>query len=540
MNDSEFIKEFSPELYKHYCKAKQVYSDAPDLSLVCIRSYVNGLCALLYNTFIPKGEQTNFYYRIRDLVRKRGIYTSVADALRDIQQDGNKGAHSEQFKDIDFNLFQELAYNNLQRCCELTEKIYLSLKNEAAPTYTFEDPLQDSIKDICYEATMNSDPEAQYFVGLSLKSKADVARKQEIQDAVDTNSVTVKVDLSERLLKHSQYWFKQAASNHHTKAMFEYGYALLLAGSPEEKNSGIPWIEKAAADGYDSALAKLGHIYLYGTHALVKDEKLAVEYLEKAAVSEHPEALTTLGAMYLDGIAMEVNHKKGFEYSYKGAVAGYPEAQYNLSQLYFSGKGAILNNREGLRWLQKSADQGCSEAIALMAFQYLNEDICPVDTEKSYNLYLDAIRHNNLEAMLEFALLCGDNHFLKKDHLVDAANYLQLCYENSSHDMALREKAYTNSPNIIKKLRQLLTSGNLSGIELDNVFLMSTLFDQKGYPYPDRNAQITKLSERLSNHVKQKKTVKKKIAPGDGRKIGRNELCPCGSGKKYKKCCQPQ
>jgi preprotein translocase subunit SecA len=22
----------------------------------------------------------------------------------------------------------------------------------------------------------------------------------------------------------------------------------------------------------------------------------------------------------------------------------------------------------------------------------------------------------------------------------------------------------------------------------------------------------------------------------DGRKIGRNEACPCGSGKKYKKC----
>lgn len=24
---------------------------------------------------------------------------------------------------------------------------------------------------------------------------------------------------------------------------------------------------------------------------------------------------------------------------------------------------------------------------------------------------------------------------------------------------------------------------------------------------------------------------------GSGRKVGRNELCPCGSGKKYKKCC---
>ncbi|OZV12284.1 hypothetical protein CIW83_09295 [Tissierella sp. P1] len=25
----------------------------------------------------------------------------------------------------------------------------------------------------------------------------------------------------------------------------------------------------------------------------------------------------------------------------------------------------------------------------------------------------------------------------------------------------------------------------------------------------------------------------------DKRKIGRNESCPCGSGKKYKKCCGP-
>ena len=25
----------------------------------------------------------------------------------------------------------------------------------------------------------------------------------------------------------------------------------------------------------------------------------------------------------------------------------------------------------------------------------------------------------------------------------------------------------------------------------------------------------------------------------EGRKIGRNELCPCGSGRKYKRCCAP-
>jgi preprotein translocase subunit SecA len=31
------------------------------------------------------------------------------------------------------------------------------------------------------------------------------------------------------------------------------------------------------------------------------------------------------------------------------------------------------------------------------------------------------------------------------------------------------------------------------------------------------------------------------IAPHKpGLKVGRNDLCPCGSGKKYKKCCLPK
>ena len=30
---------------------------------------------------------------------------------------------------------------------------------------------------------------------------------------------------------------------------------------------------------------------------------------------------------------------------------------------------------------------------------------------------------------------------------------------------------------------------------------------------------------------------RKKIKAGDIKKIGRNDPCPCGSGKKYKKCC---
>jgi preprotein translocase subunit SecA len=28
----------------------------------------------------------------------------------------------------------------------------------------------------------------------------------------------------------------------------------------------------------------------------------------------------------------------------------------------------------------------------------------------------------------------------------------------------------------------------------------------------------------------------KKVVGSDGKEVGRNDLCPCGSGKKYKKC----
>ncbi|RLJ05596.1 MAG: preprotein translocase subunit SecA, partial [Candidatus Aenigmatarchaeota archaeon] len=41
----------------------------------------------------------------------------------------------------------------------------------------------------------------------------------------------------------------------------------------------------------------------------------------------------------------------------------------------------------------------------------------------------------------------------------------------------------------------------------------------------------------LSIHIKPKREERVKI---EGKKVGRNDPCPCGSGKKYKKCCWPK
>ena len=61
---------------------------------------------------------------------------------------------------------------------------------------------------------------------------------------------------------------------------------------------------------------------------------------------------------------------------------------------------------------------------------------------------------------------------------------------------------------------------------------VSSIFEEKGWRYtielePDNPEDITDLEILLN-------TPKTKIAEN---KAGRNEPCPCGSGKKYKKCC---
>ena len=60
---------------------------------------------------------------------------------------------------------------------------------------------------------------------------------------------------------------------------------------------------------------------------------------------------------------------------------------------------------------------------------------------------------------------------------------------------------------------------------------IASIFDRNGWKFilgiePDKPEDISDL-EKLLNPPKPVRSVK----------IGRNDPCPCGSGKKYKKCC---
>ncbi len=53
-------------------------------------------------------------------------------------------------------------------------------------------------------------------------------------------------------------------------------------------------------------------------------------------------------------------------------------------------------------------------------------------------------------------------------------------------------------------------------------------------PIQTQKDQIQSLTDNRPGNVSKQQTVKK------GAKVGRNDPCPCGSGKKYKKCCYPK
>ena len=53
----------------------------------------------------------------------------------------------------------------------------------------------------------------------------------------------------------------------------------------------------------------------------------------------------------------------------------------------------------------------------------------------------------------------------------------------------------------------------------------------QGHDAPQRKQVARPTSENRTDGSIKKQPVRK------GKKVGRNDPCPCGSGKKYKKCC---
>ena len=110
-------------------------------------------------------------------------------------------------------------------------------------------------------------------------------------------------------------------------------------------------------------------------------------------------------------------------------------------------------------------------------------------------------------------------------------------------------------------MEHLTTMGDLrEGISLRNLAQRDPLVEYKNEGFRLFEEMKTIIDESIINRffkvrlVKREEVQKKMVTSDDsrpgkvgkqktlvkGKKVGRNDPCPCGSGKKYKKCCYPK
>jgi hypothetical protein len=185
-------------------------------------------------------------------------------------------------------------------------------------------------------------------------------------------------------------------------------------------------------------------------------------------------------------------------------------------------------------------------------------------------VYSDAIRAMNaLEESADEIILAA----IKNEELADWESFPILEYlpYSESYDLALRRWEDENNdmdtyelfagclrgigdPRGIEKLQYVYANENDATYIEDDLECLSIIHKVEIPEMPDilrkrkeeeerQKAREKELNELASNYRKNKEQAALenggKVVPfkRDSPKVGRNDPCPCGSGKKYKKCC---
>ena len=61
--------------------------------------------------------------------------------------------------------------------------------------------------------------------------------------------------------------------------------------------------------------------------------------------------------------------------------------------------------------------------------------------------------------------------------------------------------------------------------------------EQRGMSTEDRAAVERAIRPQSDSLLRFVRTLRGRRAIGRARRVGRNDACPCGSGRKYKRCC---
>ena len=426
LSDIELVSQFSQELGEDYRVAKSYVRDVPTQALLHVRSFTHRLTDKLAASQQLVFDSPNLYDRIELLNRQRVINVRLTRALHRLRSDGNRGAHPEKYH-LTAEALEQLAEKAIERLVKLVEDLYPLLCDGSAPDYRFEPFDAFAGRDLCYRAVMENDPQAQYLVGMSLKTRAQMQKEQE-QALHDEAEAEVTL-LSEANFKQAAHWFALSAP-HLPEAQYEHGVSLLhgYAGKAEVA-AGESAIIAAAKAGVVNAMALLGYFYLVGGEQISIDTQFAYRYLQAAADREQSEAMANLGVLYYQ----QANYAQAFHYISSAAQAGFPHAQYHLALMLARGEGCEVDPLASEQWMAEAAEQGQLDAMLYCAQQMLNnENALGSDFSLAERYLREAVKYgHSVPAMIELSIALADG-ILGRIDVVGSAALLKMARQRGN------------------------------------------------------------------------------------------------------------
>nr|WP_275659009.1 DUF4145 domain-containing protein [Shewanella sp. Isolate11] len=422
------VTQFSPELGEDYRVAKSYVRDVPTQALLHIRSFTHKLTERLAKSQHVIFDSPNLYDRIETLNREKVINVRITRALHRLRGDGNRGAHPEKYH-LTAEALQDLAERSIERLSKLVADLFPTLHQLDVPDYQFE-PF-DSIagRDLCYRAVMDNDHQAQYLVGMSLKTRALMQREQEQALADDVNEQQTVVNQSDESFKQAAHWFAQAAP-FSADAMHEHGVSLLHGYSGEsDRTAGENAIISAAKAGVANAMALLGYFYLVGGEHIEVSQRDALHYLQAAAALEQSEAMANLGVLFYQ----QADYVQAYHYISSAAQAGFPHAQYHLALMLARGEGCKADPLASEQWMAEAAEQGQLDAMLNRA-QYMlnNENALGNDFTVAEHYLREVVKYgHSVPAMIELSIALADG-ILGRIDVVGSAALLKMARQRGN------------------------------------------------------------------------------------------------------------
>ena len=504
LTDLEAINQICEKSGQYYSKAlsfQRIGADAE--ALVNYRSALKVLLTTLAdrNKISLSGERqiSTIHEDIQTISEKLRLSFHVVNLMGEIRVSGNKGSHTEHYLAEDF---KQLAETTREHFIELIKSIPPEFSGLANPKEILISGNSIDLKELAYLALCEDDSEAAYMVAMHLLTHYRLMHKYTVKRDFDT------------------YY-------HHAWSKI------------------ITLLKSCYSTEPDAAYCLAKIVEVFGVNCIpnykdIGSEKLVfIKLMERAANFGNIRAEFEYGEILVSKkSAIEEDIEYGMEFLKSASSKGEPRASMYLAQYYANRKKADLHEM----YLKLSAEQG----LAISKVEYAKHILRKGNYEliDLARLYLEeALAEGEAQAAYWLAKILQkttEKRTTNTDRLVSL-------YKQAAHDSSVvlsgdewldvaRQLDKLNSGNAVEALFRCNEAALKEGNE--KLYLFANIITSKvGLIHSKDGAPEVYVDPMLHTNYKSLSFTLNKPSPDALPKVQRNDLCPCGSGKKYKKCC---